>query len=157
MAADAMVVYDDFKIYLGDGSIDMDADVFKQGLYLSTSNAGTRGLTTGVKADLTNEHAGANGYTQGGQTLASVTWTEPVAGTAMFDCADFAPYDTAAGGSIVARFMVTYDDTPASPLDPLVGFVLMDNAPADITVTNTNDLNYTIHASGIWRLSGAET
>ena len=81
MAADAMVVYDDFKIYLGDGTIDMDADAFRKLLYLSTSNAGTRGLTTGVKADLTNEHATANGYVQGGQALASVTWTEPVAGS----------------------------------------------------------------------------
>ena len=107
MAADAMVVYDDFKGYGFDGTIDMDGDTFKQGLYLSTSNAGTRGLASGIKADLTNEHAGANGYTQGGQTLASVTWTEPVAGTWMFDAADFAPYDTAAGGSIIARFMVT--------------------------------------------------
>ena len=157
MAADAMVVYDDFKIYLGDGTVDMDGDTFKQGLYLSTSNAGTRGLATGVKADLTNEHAAANGYTQGGQTLASVTWTEPVAGTAQFDAADFAPYDTAASGSIIARFMVTLDDTPSSPLDPLVGFVLMDNAPADVTVTDTNDLNYTFAANGIWRLAGAET
>lgn len=157
MAADAMVVYDDFKIYLGSGSIDMDADTFKQGLYLSTSNAGTRGLATGVKADLTNEHAAANGYTQGGQTLASVTWTEAAAGTARFDAADFAPYESAVGGSIVARFMVTYDDTPTSPLDPLVGFVLMDNAPADIIVTDTNDLNYTFAATGIFELSGAET
>ena len=64
MAADTMVVYDDFKIYIGSGSIDMDADTFKQGLYLSTSNAGTRGLTPGVKADLTNEHAAPNGYTE---------------------------------------------------------------------------------------------
>ena len=157
MAADAMVVYDDFKIYLGDGTVDMDGDTFKQGLYLSTSNAGTRGLATGVKADLTNEHAGANGYTQGGQTLASVTWTEPTPGTAQFDAADFAPYDSAVGGSIIARFMVTYDDTPVSPAKPLVGFVLMDNSPADVTVTDTNDLNYTFAANGIWRLAGAET
>ncbi len=157
MAADAMVVYDDFKNYVADGTVDMDGDTFKMGLYLSTSNAGTRGVGTGIKADLTNEHAAANGYTAGGQTLASVTYTEPVAGTWMFDCADFAPYDSASGGSIIARFSVTYDDTPSSPADPLVGFVLMDNSPADITVTDTNDLNYTINASGIWRLSGAET
>jgi hypothetical protein len=157
MAADSMVVYDDFKNYLGDGTIDMDGDVFYDSLYLSTSNCGTRGVGTGLKADLTNEHATANGYVQGGQVCASPTYTEPVAGTWMFDHADFAPYDTASGGSIVARFMVTWDDTPTSPADPLVGFVLMDNSPADITVTDTNDLNYTIHASGIWRLSGAET
>ena len=157
MPADSMVVYDDFKNYLGDGTVDMDGDAFRLLLFLSTSNCGTRGVGTGLLADLTNEHAGANGYTANGIAIVSPTFTEPAAGTWMFDAADFAPGWTASGGSIVARFAVTYDDTPTSPANPLVGFVLMDNSPADITVTDTNDLNYTYHASGIWRLSGAET
>ena len=31
MAADAMVVYDDFKNYVADGTVDMDGDTFKMG------------------------------------------------------------------------------------------------------------------------------
>lgn len=157
MASDGMVAYDDFKNYMADGTMDMDGDAFRLGLYLSTSNAGTRGVGTGLKADLTNEHATANGYTALGIALVSPTYTEPVAGTWMFDFADFAPAWSASGGSIVARFGVYWDDTPTSPADPLLGFVLMDNAPADITVTTGNDLNWTVNASGVYRLSGAET
>lgn len=157
MASDKMIVYDDFKNYLGDGTVDMDADIFRLLLYLSGSNAGTRGVGTGLLADLTNEHANANGYVTNGIAIVSPTYTEPADGTWMFDHADFAPAWSASGGSIVARWGVTYDDTPTSPANPLVGFVLMDNTPLDITVTTGNDLNWTINASGVWRLSGAET
>ncbi|KKM85934.1 hypothetical protein LCGC14_1283990 [marine sediment metagenome] len=157
MASDAMVAYDNFKGYMGDGTIDMDGDAFRSGLYLSASNAGTRGVGTGLLADLTSEHANANGYLTGGIAIVSPTYTEPVAGTWMFDFADFAPAWSASGGSIVARWGVYWDDTPTAPADPLIGFVLMDDTPADITVTTGNDLNWTLNASGVYRLSGAET
>ena len=156
MASDTLIAFDDFKNDLFNGVHDFDADSLFLALYLSTSNAGTRG-TTALKASLTNEHAAANGYTTGGQALVSAAVSEPVAGTTMLDHANFAPYDTAAGGSIIARFGAYWNDTPASPLDPALGSILLDNAPADITVTDTNDLNWTVPANGVMRLSGAET
>jgi hypothetical protein len=151
MAADVWKTYNKFKEYLGDGTIDLDNDAFKMGLYLSTSNAAT--LTLDEKGDLTNEHAAANGYTAGGEALTSVTWVES-AGTVTFDCADVVW--TASGGSIIARFAVIYDDTTAGapPTDALVCYSLLDNAPADVTVTTGNTLTVQINASGVFTLSG---
>jgi hypothetical protein len=48
----------------------------------------TFAATHNVYADLTNELATANGYTNGGLALASVTWTQ-TSGTATFDAAEY--------------------------------------------------------------------
>lgn len=151
MAADAWKRYNKFPEYLGDGTMDMDNDSFYCALFLSTSNCAT--LTWDQYTDLTNEHANANGYTTGGDALTSVAWTE-AAGTVTFDFAD--PTWTAAGGSITARFAVVWDTTPVAPADPLVGYSLLDNAPADVTVTDGNTLTLNINASGMLDISGGQ-
>jgi hypothetical protein len=152
VAADAWKRYDKFPLRLGDGGLDMDADTFKVALHLSASNAAT--LSTEGWGAVTSEHAAANGYTAGGATLASVTWTE-ASGTITFDSAD--PAWTASGGSIVARFAVIYDDTVTTPTaDVNVCFSLLDNTPADVTVTDTNTLTLVLNASGILTLSGGQ-
>lgn len=149
-------VYDLAKKHLQDGTFDLDAaSSWKIALFLSTSNANTLGVGTGVYGDLTNEHANANGYTTGGVALASPTWVQ-VAGTTTFTCANLAPAWTAAGGSIIARFAVIYwNATINTFVKPLLCVCLMDTAPADITVTDTNPFNITFNASGIFTLSGA--
>jgi hypothetical protein len=152
MAADNWKVYDKFKEYVGDGTIDLDNDTFKCALFLSTSNAATLSVGTGILGDLTNQHANGNGYTTGGVALTGVTWVE-AAGTVTFDCDNISW--TASGGSIVARFAVIYSDTAAS--DQLVCMNLMDNAPADITATDGQLLRIEIHASGVFTLSGGDT
>jgi len=145
MAANAWAFYDHFPEIKGDGTIDMDADTFNAGLYLSTSNAADLTLTT--RASLTNEHAAANGYTQPGSALASVTWSR-INNITTFDSAD--EVFSAAGGSIVARFCVIDDDTVSAPLiDPLCCYALMDNTPADVTVTDTNALTIAMNVNGI--------
>ena len=76
--------------------------------------------TNGVKADLT-EIAAGNGYTAGGAAVTvsassqtGGTYTATLTGNVVF---------TASGGNIASfRYAVLYNDTPASPLDPLVGF-----------------------------------
>lgn len=149
MAADAWSEYDIFKEYIGDATIDLDADTFNCGLYLSTSNAAT--LTLSGRANVTNQHASANGYTQPGSALASVTWTRS-GSTTTLDSAD--EVFTASGGSIVCRFAVIDDDTVTTPTaDPLCCFSLLDNAPADVTATDGNTLTIQMHASGILALS----
>lgn len=150
--AQKWLLYNKFKEYAGDGTIDLDNDTFKIGLYLSSSNAAT--LTNSVLADLTNEHANANGYTTGGNTLANVTWTES-SGTVTLDADDTSW--TASGGSITARFAVIYDDTPTSPADPLVCYSLLDTTPADVTATDGNVLAINFHSSGIIAISGGAT
>lgn len=143
MAADKWKIYDSFLEFMGDNTIDMDGDTFKVALYTSASNAAT--ITNGDKAALTNEVANANGYTTGGNTLASVTWSQ-TSGTVTFDSAD--TVWTASGGSIVARYAVIYSDT--SITDKLVAFSLLDNTPGDITVTDGNTLTIQMNASGIF-------
>lgn len=138
--------FDEFKKYLGDGTIDLDSHTYKAML---TNTAPTLGTNT-VKADIT-EITAANGYTAGGQTLSSVTWSETGAGTGVwrFNCADFSW--TASGGSIGPfRYVVVYDDTPTSPADPLVG---MWDYGAALTLTDGNTFTDDIQSNGVFELS----
>jgi hypothetical protein len=151
MAADAWIRYNGFSEYLGDGTIDMDNDTFKVQLHTSTY---TPAVTHDVLTDLTNEVANGNGYTTGGVTLTSPTWTRSGA-TVTFDAAD--AQWTASGGSIVARYAVIYDDTPTSPANPLVAYSLLDNTPADVTVADGTTLTIAFHTNGILTLTGGQT
>src|SRR5438128_7372765 len=109
MAAGNFIVYDSFKLWVGDGTFDMDADTFK---ILLTSNTYTPALTHSVLADITNEVANGNGYTTGGATLGSVTWTKS-GSTTTFTAAN--PSWTASGGSIgPARKAVVYKSGTAN-------------------------------------------
>lgn len=131
---------------MADGTIDLDTHTFK--LLLTSSSYTPNASTHTVKADVTNELSTANGYTAGGATLTTVTWNRS-GGTVTFD-ADNVVW-TASGGSIVARYAVLYDDTAAS--DELVGYVLLDTTPADVTTTSGNTLTIAWNASGIFTLS----
>ena len=155
MAADAWKSYNKFKEYLGEGYIDLDGDNLRLALFLSTSNAAT--LTNSAYADLTNELATANGYIQGGFPLTGVTWTES-SGTVTFDCND--PTLTASGGTLTFRFAVIYVlrtiSAPTGTItNPLICQSLLDNTPADVSITTGNTLTFQINASGILTLSGA--
>lgn len=149
-------VYEAAKKRLSDGTFDLDAaSSWRAALYLSTSNANTLSVGTGILADLTNEHANSFGYTTGGVALASPTWVQS-GGTVTFDAADLAPAWTATGGSITARFLVIYWNATANGIvKPLLCVCLLDTAPADVTATDTNPFNITFNASGIFTLTGA--
>ncbi len=146
MAANAWDFYNSFTEWVADGTLDLDNDAFKMALFLSTSNCAT--LTHDEYGDLTNEHANANGYLTGGEALDNVAWTR-AAGSTKLDCDN--EVWTAAGGNIVCRFAVIYDDTHAT--DALICYSLLDNSPADVTATNGNTLTIAIHASGIFTLA----
>jgi hypothetical protein len=149
MAADAWVMHDKFKEYMGDGTVDLDADAFKMALFLSTSNIATTSIN--ALSTATNEIANANGYTTGGETAGLPTWVES-AGTVTFDTANVVW--TATGGSITARFAAIYDDTVTIPVaDPIMCHSLLDNTPADVTATDTNTLTVAINASGVFTSS----
>lgn len=147
MAAGNWIAYDGLKTHLFNKLIDMDTDTFK--MQLHTSAYVPDRTADDVAADLSDEHANANGYTTGGITLAGVAVSEGVAGTMKWTFT--APVWTASGGSIVARYAVILDTTAAK----LVAYCLLDTTPADITVTTTNTLTITPHSSGVITLSGA--
>lgn len=82
------------------------------------SNTAPNAATHAVKADLA-EIAAGNGYTAGGEDTQNDA-TE-ASGTLSVTGVDFTW--TASGGSIGPfRYVVLYNDTPASPADPLIGW-----------------------------------
>jgi hypothetical protein len=100
---------------------------------------------------LTNELSTANGYTNGGATLSSVTWDHSSA-ISTFDAADTAW--TASGGSITSRrAIVRAIGTFNGQVDPLVACILMDTTPADVTATDGNALTLVWNAAGIFTIS----
>jgi len=154
MAAGKWKMYEAAKEYLADGTFDMDNASLglQMALFLSTSNAETLSVGTGVYGDLTNEHANNNGYTTGGQALTTEVWTHS-GGTTTFDCDNV--IWTASGGSIVARFAVIYANaTLNGTVKPLLCVSLLDTTPANVTATDGNTLTIAINASGVFTLSG---
>lgn len=144
MAAGNWIAYNGFREYVGDGTVDMDNDTFKVQLHSSTytPNAETHDTTT----DLSNEVANGNGYTTGGATLGSVTWTKSTT-TVTFDSAD--PTWTASGGNIGPARYAVINDTTANKL------IAYCDLGEDVTTLDGNTLTLTINASGILTLSGA--
>jgi len=155
MAAGKFKLYDFAKKYIGDGTHDLDVTTnWKAALFLSTSNANTLSVGTGIYGDLTNEHANANGYTTGGVAITGVTWTRSGA-TLTWDIND--PVWTASGGSIIARFAVIYMNATVNTIvKPLLCVSLLDTTPADVTTTTGNTFTLTINASGVFTASGAD-
>ena len=153
MAANKWLIYNKFKEYCGDGTIDMDGDDFICSLHLVGSNCTT--LTWDEYGDLDNEHATQYGYSQPGYSITGPTWVE-AAGTVTFDSNN--PTWTAASGSIICRFGVVYDTTPTPiPTDPLICYSLFDNTPLDVTVTDGNVLTIEMSGSGILTVSGGDS
>jgi len=149
-AAGKWKLYEAANLHLADGTFDMDNASLglTMALFLSTSNANTLSVGTGVYGDLTNEHANANGYTTGGIALTGESWTKS-GSVSTFTCTS--PVWTASGGSIVARFAVIYcNATVNSIVKPLLCVCLLDTAPADVTATTGNTFTVTIPGGGVF-------
>lgn len=146
MAVQQMQLYNTFVLDMQNrtaaDAIDLANDDIKVALFLSTSNCAD--LTQTLFGALTNEVATANGYTQDGISVTSQTAVIVDTNTLRFN-SDGVVW-TAAGGSITARFAVFYSDTPANK--SLIGVFLLDDTPADVTVTDTNTLTIEPSATG---------
>jgi len=148
MAAGSWKIYNSAKLYIGDGTMDLDTHAFKIALLRSGY---TPALTHTQYSQLTNQTPSGNGYTTTGVALTSVTYAQ-TNGLATFDSAD--PAWTASGGTIIARYAVLYNDTTTSPVDALVAYCLLDTAPADVTITDGNTLTLQISANGYFTIGG---
>jgi hypothetical protein len=134
MAAGAVQLFQGFKRRLGLGEFVFSTHTIGCALYTSTLIPDT-GVQE-VLADLAGEVAAVNGYTAGGVALSTVTWAED--GTSAVELNAANTVFTASGGSMVCRYAVLYNATPTAK--PLVGYVLLDTTPADITITSGNSL-----------------
>ena len=145
MAA-SITFYNNWKAAINDAAL--RAATVKVTLH---SSAYTFAATQSVYADLTNELSTAFGYTNGGATLAGVSWGQS-GGTATFDAKD--TMCTASGGSIVSRrAVIRVVGTFNSQVDPLIASILLDTTPADVTTTTGNTLTLQWNASGLFTLS----
>lgn len=148
MAA-SITFYNSFREYIADGTIDIDTDTFKVTLHTSTYTPSASTHT--IYSDLTNELSTANGYTNGGAALGSVSWNRS-GGTVTFDAAD--TVWTASGGTITARYaVIRKDGTTGGIVSPLVAYILLDTTPADVSATSGNTLTLQWNASGIFDLT----
>jgi hypothetical protein len=113
----------------------MPSDSFKVALVTSASNIGASSTTW---AGVTGEVAAGNGYSTGGIAVTLV-----LSGTTSVTVSFAAdPVWTASGGSIVARTAVLYKVSGR-----VLAYCLLDNTPADVTITAGNSL--TIDSDGV--------
>ncbi len=145
----ALVFYNEFKKYIADGTFDLDGNTIKA--MLLTSSYTPSVANDDIKADIVaNEVANGNGYTTGGVTVAA-TWVRS-SGTVTFDVAD--PAWTGSSSGFVARYLVFYaSGTLNGHTDPLIGYVVLDSAPADVSFAAGNTVTVQINASGLFTLS----
>jgi hypothetical protein len=142
MPAGQFTLYDSFAELVADGTIDLDTHTFK---VMLVASGYTPSAAHDQKADITNELSTANGYTAGGATLGSVTWNRS-GGVSTFDSADVVW--TPSGGAITARYAVMYDDTAAG--DELVGYMLLDATPANVSRSSPDLFTISPHATQGW-------
>lgn len=91
----------------------------------------------------TNELATANGYTAGGFTLASKSLTI----AALLISLKAGAISWTASGTLTARWLVIRKDTGTAGTSPLLAYVLLDSAPADISVGSPTVLTITPDAT----------
>ena len=112
----SFVKYQCFVEHLAEKVHNLGADTLK----IALTNTAPNVATHTVRADIA-EIAAGNGYTAGGNT-AAVSTSAQTAGVYKLTLADPATW-TAAGGTIGPfRYAVLYNDTPTSPIDPLIGY-----------------------------------
>jgi hypothetical protein len=149
MAAGAWNVYDEFKLHMAGGLIDLDADVWRVSLYKDTSNCTT--VTFSVRSELNCEVPEANGYSSSGKTLSATTWTQPAGGTSRFDST--AIFWSASGGSITSiQYAVIWRSGSAVACEFLMAFSSLSTS--EFPLTTGNRLTITPSANGIFELTG---
>ena len=145
MAQGDLTVFEEFRLYIGDGSHDLNSDSFKVALIttLPTAAAATPDL-----ADFT-EVSGTN-YTAGGESSAA-TYTE-AGGTATFDLADVSWTQHASGPTNIVAALI-YNTTHAGTNDA-VAFIDMttDGGSTPISLAD-GDISITFNASGVFTLA----
>lgn len=140
--ASTVTIFNSFRKYIADGTIDLDTDTVKAALLLSTY---TVSAAHTILSDVSShEVAAGSGYTAGGVALTtpSVTYSGAVAKYT----ADPAVWTSL---SKTFRFLLLYANVTRNGIvNPLLEVILIDNTPGDIIVTAT-DYSIQWNANGI--------
>lgn len=147
MAQGDLVLFEEFRKTIGDGSHDLDGDTFALIMITALPTAAD---TTPDRADYT-EVTNGGGYTTGGIAL-TTTFVE-AAGTATFDSSTNPSWTAAAGSptNIVAGLLV--NNTHVGTADA-IGFVdlTVDAGSTPISLV-AGDITVTWNASGVFTLA----
>jgi len=150
MAAGAWTFYHLAKKHLMDGSIDLDTDTFRMGLYTSASNA-LSAANLSVVGSVTGEVTEGFGYSSSGKALTGVTWGTGASASEMrFDST--AVVWSASGGNIAnVKYAVISKVGASAGARKLLCYSQLSSS--QFTVTSGNTLTVTPSANGIFELN----
>lgn len=138
------------RAWLMDGTLDLDTATIKAALLTSawTPNMATQSLWGDISA---NEVANGNGYTAGGNTMTGLAVSQ-TGGVGKF--AGTVPSWTASGAGITCRYAAFYAvGTFNGRVNPLIGYYILDSAPADVVTASGNNLALNQPAAGWFTLT----
>ena len=115
-----VTAFNDGKMKILDGTIDLDTDTIKVSLHTSTYSPNIDTHT--FFSDLTNELDASGGYTAGGAALASrVVTADDTNDRGVFDAANLSW--SALTPSAAFRYAVIYKDSGLSTTSPLIAYI----------------------------------
>lgn len=127
--ASTVTIFNSFRKYISDGTIDLDTDTIKGALIASSY---TVNATHTILADVSaHEVSSGAGYTTGGTTITSpsVTYSGAVSKFSGDPALWLALTKT-------FRFILLYGNVTRNGIvNPLIAIILIDNTPNDIVVT----------------------
>jgi len=129
----------------GGSPIDYLTDTIKVSLHLSAAAPSLTG--DDFFDDIGSELGSGNGYTTGGETLASKTVSTPAAGVVTYDCADVVWTFTA---TKTFRYGIVRKDTGVDSTSPVM--MCIDFFGADLGIT-AGTFTWTVNASGLFTLT----
>jgi len=147
MAEGDIIVYNDFKEQILLGIHDLSATGLTVTLHTAyTPNIDSHQVWANVSA---TEYGTASGYTAGGIELASLAVTQDDANDrSAWDAANAVWSSLGALTPATPSHAIIWNDTPISPVDPLVCYVELG-----VTATNGGDYTLAWHSDGILLLS----
>lgn len=148
MAQGTLTLFEEFSLYIGDGSHDLNTDTFKLAL-INNTTVPTAATLTPDFADFTE--VTGTGYTAGGETL-TITWTE-AGGTATFDSTTNPSWTQNGAGPTDIYYAIIYNTSHTGTNDA-VAFIDM-TADAGVTPISLQDgdISITFDASGIFTVA----
>ena len=146
MAQGSIVIFEEFRKTIGDGSHDLDADVFNI-MLITNGVVPAANSATPDSADFTE--VTGTGYSAGGVSV-TATWLE-VGGTATFATTSAASWTQNGAGPANIYYGIIYNTTHAGTTDA-IGFIDM-TADAGTTPISLIDGDITINAGNVFTLA----